>query len=131
MKFSHMSDCHLGGWRDPLLRETSMHCFNQALDTSINDKADFILISGDLFDTSRPAIDIMERAVSKLKEAKDAGIEIYVIEGSHDFSPTGKTMLRVLVQQTQTFNSPLRVNCLLQRCTQERFSESQALRQHA
>ncbi|MEA2089881.1 MAG: exonuclease SbcCD subunit D [Thermoproteota archaeon] len=96
MKFAHMSDCHLGGWRDPLLRETGMQCFDRAVDICMDEKVDLILISGDLFDTSRPAIDIMERAVSKLKEAKDAGIHVYVIEGSHDFSPTGKTMLRVL-----------------------------------
>lgn len=96
MKFAHMADCHLGGWRNPPLRETSMQCFNTAVDICVDEKVDFILISGDLFDTSRPAIDIMERAVSKLKEAKDAGIQVYVIEGSHDFSPTGRTMLRVL-----------------------------------
>ena len=96
MKFAHMSDCHLGGWREPLLRETCVQCFDKAIDICIDEKVDFILISGDLFDTSRPAIDIMERAVSKIKEAKDTGIKVYVIEGSHDFSPTGKTMLRVL-----------------------------------
>lgn len=96
MKFAHMSDCHLGGWREPLLKETCMQCFDRAIDACINEKVDLILISGDLFDTSRPAIDIMERAVSKLKEAKDASIQVYVTEGSHDFSPTGKTMLRVL-----------------------------------
>ncbi|UCE43449.1 MAG: DNA repair exonuclease [Candidatus Bathyarchaeota archaeon] len=91
-----MSDCHLGGWRDPLLREAGLQCFERAIDICIDEEVDFILISGDLFDTSRPAIDIMERTVSKLKEAKDAGVQSYVIEGSHDFSPTGKTMLGVL-----------------------------------
>jgi exonuclease SbcD len=96
MKFAHIADCHLGGWRDPLLRETCMQCFEKAIDICMDENVEFILISGDLFDTSRPAIDVMERAVSKLKEAKDAGIQSYVIEGSHDFSPTGKTMLRVL-----------------------------------
>jgi len=96
MKFAHLSDCHLGGWRDALLRETSMLCFDKAIDICIHEHVDFILLSGDIFDTSRPAINTMERMVSKLKEAKDAGIQTYVIEGSHDFSPTGKTMLRVL-----------------------------------
>ena len=96
MKFAHMSDCHLGGWRDLLLQELGLQCFERAIDICMDEKVSFILICGDLFDTSRPAIDVMERAVTKLKEAKDAGVQSYVIEGSHDFSPTGKTMLRVL-----------------------------------
>lgn len=102
MKFAHMSDCHLGGWRDPLLREICMQSFERALDICIDEKVDFLLICGDLFDTSRPAIEIMDRAVSKMKQVKDAGIRIYVIEGSHDFSPTGKTMLKVL-EKTDLF----------------------------
>ncbi|MFW6110615.1 MAG: metallophosphoesterase family protein [Thermoproteota archaeon] len=96
MKFAHMSDCHLGGWRDPVLKDLSMQCFQEAIDHCIQKKVDFILISGDLFDTSRPAIETMEQAVDKLQQARKAGIRIYVIEGSHDFSPTGKTMLKVL-----------------------------------
>ncbi|MFW6117562.1 MAG: metallophosphoesterase family protein, partial [Thermoproteota archaeon] len=96
MKFAHMSDCHLGGWRDPELRRLSMECFHEAVDRCIQQEVDFILISGDLFDTSRPAIDTMEKTVSKLRQATEEGIQIYVIEGSHDFSPTGKTMLKVL-----------------------------------
>jgi DNA repair exonuclease SbcCD nuclease subunit len=91
-----MADCHLGGWSDPLLREINSDCFERALQLCIDEKVDFVLISGDLFDTSRPAIDVMERAVSSIKDVRDAGIRVYVIEGSHDFSPTGKTMLRVL-----------------------------------
>jgi hypothetical protein len=102
MKFAHISDCHLGGWRDPLLREMSMQSFERALDICIDEKVDFILICGDLFDTSRPATEVMYQAVSKLKEIKDAEIRIYVIEGSHDFSPTGKTMLKVL-EKTDLF----------------------------
>ncbi|UCG45631.1 MAG: exonuclease SbcCD subunit D [Candidatus Bathyarchaeota archaeon] len=96
MKFAHMSDCHLGGWRDPTLQEIGLQCFERAIDICIKEEVGFILICGDLFDTSRPAIEVLERAVTKFKEAKDAGIKSYVIEGSHDFSPTGKTMLRVL-----------------------------------
>ncbi|PIY59773.1 hypothetical protein COY95_05310, partial [Candidatus Woesearchaeota archaeon CG_4_10_14_0_8_um_filter_47_5] len=57
---------------------------------------DFILISGDLFNTSLPTIDRLKCVVKKLKEVRDEGIRIYVIAGSHDFSPSGKTMLDVL-----------------------------------
>ena len=57
---------------------------------------DFILISGDLLDTSLPSIDILKSAVAKIRECRDNGIPIYAIPGSHDFSPTGKTFLSVL-----------------------------------
>jgi DNA repair exonuclease SbcCD nuclease subunit len=96
MKFAHMADSHLGGWSDPILSEINSDCFERALEICIDERVDFILISGDLFDTSRPSIEVMEKAVSKIKEIRDAGIRVYVIEGSHDFSPTGKTMLKVL-----------------------------------
>ena len=96
MKFAHMSDCHLGCWRDSVLREAGLKCFERAIDICINEEVEFVLISGDLFESSRPPMDVMEIAVAKIKEARDKGIRVYVIEGSHDFSPTGKTMTRVL-----------------------------------
>lgn len=96
MKFAHLADCHLGGWRDPELREIGMKSFERAIETALGKDVDFILIAGDLFDTTRPAIDVMERAVTAMRKAREEGIQIYVIEGSHDFSATGKTMLRVL-----------------------------------
>ncbi len=92
-----MADCHLGSWSShPDLREYSIKAFEKAVDICIEKSTDFILISGDLFDTSLPSIDILKRAVRKLRECRDAGIRIYVIAGSHDSSPTGKTFLSVL-----------------------------------
>lgn len=96
MKFAHLADCHLGSWRDPELREIGIQCFERAIETALENGVSFILIAGDLFDTTRPAIDVMERAVTAMRRAREGGVQIYVIEGSHDFSATGKTMLRVL-----------------------------------
>jgi len=96
MKFAHMADCHLGGWSDPILKETGLRCFENALELCSGEGVDFILISGDLFDSSRPAMEVLERAVEGMKKARDRGIRIYIIEGSHDFSPTGRTITRVL-----------------------------------
>ncbi len=97
MKFAHMADCHIGSWqRTPKLADMSLLGFAKAMDICVSENVDFILISGDLFDTSLPSIDKLKEAVSVLKEIKDRGIPVYVIAGSHDFSPTGKTMLDVL-----------------------------------
>ncbi|MBI4438479.1 exonuclease SbcCD subunit D [Candidatus Woesearchaeota archaeon] len=97
MKFAHLSDCHIGSWqRTTKLADASITAFIMAMDTCISEKVDFILISGDLFDTAIPAVDKLKDAVHKLKEVRDKGISAYVIAGSHDYSPTGKTMLEVL-----------------------------------
>ncbi|MFH1641610.1 MAG: DNA repair exonuclease [Nanoarchaeota archaeon] len=96
MKFAHLADCHVGSWRDPKLNNISTQAFQKAIDLCIKKKVDFILIAGDLFNTSVPGIDKLKDITKKLKEVKDQNIPIYLIAGSHDFSPSGKTMLDVL-----------------------------------
>lgn len=96
MKFAHLADCHIGGWREPKLRNIGAMAFEKAIDSCIENNVNFILIAGDLFNTSLPSVDGLKLAVKKLKELKDRGIPVYLIAGSHDFSPSGKTMLDVL-----------------------------------
>lgn len=96
MKFAHIADCHIGSWNDQKLRYLGLNAFVKAVDKCIEEKVDFVLIAGDLFNTSLPAIDSLKRVTSKLKQLKDKDIAVYTIPGSHDFSPSGKTMLDVL-----------------------------------
>lgn len=96
MKFAHLADCHIGGWREPKMQNLGILAFVKAVDSCIAKKVDFIIISGDLFNTPLPAIEGLKNAVMKLKEAKDKGIPVYVVGGSHDYSASGKTMLDVL-----------------------------------
>lgn len=96
MKFAHLADCHIGSWRDPKLNDISTKAFIKAIDLAIENKVDFVLISGDLFNTSLPGIDKLKETTKKLKELNDKDIPCYIIAGSHDFSPSGKTMLDVL-----------------------------------
>lgn len=96
MKFAHFADCHIGGWREPKMRDLNYSSFSKAIDEILNEKVDFLLISGDLFNTSFPAIDALKLVVSKFKLLKENNIPIYYIAGSHDFSPSGKTMLDVI-----------------------------------
>ncbi|MBI2651512.1 DNA repair exonuclease [Candidatus Woesearchaeota archaeon] len=96
MKFAHMADCHIGSWRDPKLKDISTIAFIKAINKCIEEQVDFILIAGDLFNTSLPRIDNLKTVVSAFKRLKDMGISVYIIPGSHDYSPSGKTMLDVL-----------------------------------
>ena len=96
MKFAHIADCHIGGWRDPKLRELSIEAFRTAVNTCIEKNIDFLLIAGDLFNNSLPALDMLKSTVTILQKLKQNNIPVYIIPGSHDFSPSGKTMLEVL-----------------------------------
>ncbi len=96
MKFSHLADCHIGSWREERLNTCSTEAFTKALDMSVEENVDFILIAGDIFNTSLPGIEKVKIVTKKLREVKEKGIPIYIIPGSHDFSPTGKTMVDVL-----------------------------------
>lgn len=96
MRFAHMADCHIGAWREPRLSSLNTTAFEMAVQRCIDKSVDFIVISGDLFNTSLPGIDKLKSVVVMLKKLMDFGIPVYVVAGSHDFSPSGKTMLDVL-----------------------------------
>ncbi len=104
MRFAHMADCHIGAWNDPKMRQASIKAFERAVDICIKEGVDFVLIAGDLFNTSLPGIDSLKAAVKKLRELKEKDITVYVIPGSHDFSPSGKTMLEVLEEAGLVIN---------------------------
>ena len=96
MKYAHLADLHLGSWREPKMRDLSTQAFLTAIDRCIRDQVDFILFAGDIFNTSLPSLDTLKIVTKKIKELKDKNIPLYVIAGSHDFSPSGKTMIDVL-----------------------------------
>jgi len=96
MKFAHLADCHLGAWKEPKLQELNLKAFEKSIEACINSKVDFVIITGDLFDTALPPIDILKKTAEKLRELKDSKIPCYVIAGSHDYSVSGKTFLDVL-----------------------------------
>jgi len=96
MKYAHLADLHLGSWRDDKMRDLSTKAFLKAIDLCFEQQVDFILFAGDLFNTSLPSLDTLKIVTQKLKEIRDKNIPLYVIPGSHDFSPSGKTMIDVL-----------------------------------
>ncbi len=97
MKFAHISDCHLGAWQhNEELSRLNLQAFLTAMDICLEKQVDFVLISGDLFNTPSPDLGIVEVAVRKMRELKDAGIEFYMIFGSHDYSPNVKSISDVL-----------------------------------
>ncbi len=96
MKFAHLADCHLGSWRQPELQELNLNSFKLAIKTCIEEKVEFILFAGDLFDSPFPAIEILKETFAEFRKLKEVGIKSYIIAGSHDYSVSGKTFLDVL-----------------------------------
>jgi len=96
VRFAHLGDCHLGGWRQPELNGLNFKSFQYAIEKCIKEKVEFVLISGDLFDTAYPPIEILKEAFGEFRKLKEASIPVFLIAGSHDFSASGKTFLDVL-----------------------------------
>ncbi|MFH1521833.1 MAG: exonuclease SbcCD subunit D [archaeon] len=96
IKFAHLSDCHLGSWRQEELQKLNFQSFQKILERCVEEQVEFILISGDLFDSAYPPIEILKESFAEFKKLHDAKIPVYLIAGSHDFSASGKTFLDVL-----------------------------------
>lgn len=96
MKFAHIGDCHLGGWRQRELQDLNLKYFKLAIEIIIKEKVDFLLVTGDLFDSPYPPIDTLKEAFAEFKKLSDSKIPVFIIAGSHDYSVSGKTFLEVL-----------------------------------
>jgi len=95
-KLAHFSDTHIGVFRDPVLKNLVLEAFNRAIDVCIEKEVDFVIFSGDLFDANIPDLEKATEAVGRLRELREKGVGIYVVYGSHDFSPTQKSVIDLL-----------------------------------
>ncbi len=96
VRFAHISDVHLGGWKQQPMQELNFQSFQMAMSICIRQKVDFVLIAGDLFDSAYPPIEILKETFAEFRKLHDAKIPCFIIAGSHDYSVSGKTFLDVL-----------------------------------
>ncbi|MFH1801223.1 MAG: DNA repair exonuclease [archaeon] len=96
VRFAHISDVHLGGWKQQPLQDLNLQSFKKAVNICIEKKLDFVLVAGDLFDSAYPPIEILKETFREFKKLKESGIPCFIIAGSHDYSVSGKTFLDVL-----------------------------------
>jgi len=96
-RFAHLADIHLGANQETALAQLEIEAFLQAMDTCVERSVDFILICGDLFQTTLPSdLGVVTQAAAKMREVRDRGIPIFAIYGSHDYTPTGTSMIDVI-----------------------------------
>ncbi|MDA4111947.1 MAG: DNA repair exonuclease [Thaumarchaeota archaeon] len=96
MKFAHMSDIHLGAFRDPVVKQMERQALEDAAKKCIELNVDFVLISGDIFHVSIPDLTVVNETIRTLRLLQNARIPIYAIYGSHDYTPNGTSIIDIL-----------------------------------
>lgn len=86
VQFAHISDTHLGyrQFNNESRENDFYEAFNEAIDKIIEEHVDFVIHSGDLFESNRPyprALKVAQEAIMRLR---DANIKFYAIPGNHD-----------------------------------------------
>jgi exonuclease SbcD len=86
MQFIHMADTHLGYRQYGLLERENdfLEVFDQAIEEVVNERPDFIIHSGDLFEYSRPPTKALLTAQNGIFRLKNERIPMYAIAGNHD-----------------------------------------------
>jgi exonuclease SbcD len=87
--FIHAADLHLGYSQYGLeaRRQDFDNVLAEIVDKTIDLKADFLIIAGDLFHQARPSNLTLENSIRSFKRLKDAGIPVLTVDGSHDSAP--------------------------------------------
>ncbi|MDE1843738.1 MAG: exonuclease SbcCD subunit D [Thaumarchaeota archaeon] len=88
MIFSHISDTHLGFVQyHSEERENDIYtAFDEAIDTSIKDHVDFVILAGDIFHVPNPSGKAIVVLANALKRLKKSNIDSFFILGDHDIS---------------------------------------------
>jgi DNA repair exonuclease SbcCD nuclease subunit len=90
LRLIHTADVHLGARHTDLgnqaaaQRERQFAAFRATVDLALAEKADVLLVAGDLFDSNTQPRRSVERAVAELKRLTDAAIRVAIIPGTHD-----------------------------------------------
>jgi len=101
MKFAHISDTHLGQYRSKKDRINDTYkAFEQTVEKCIDEKIDFLILSGDIFDRSHPPNDAILFLMKQFMKLKENGIQPYFILGDHDQPKTRQNAILWLYSMT-------------------------------
>ncbi|MBD3190510.1 MAG: metallophosphoesterase [Candidatus Heimdallarchaeota archaeon] len=86
VQFAHFSDTHLGARQYNLAeREQDFYeSFQETIDKILEERVDFVLHAGDLFEHNRPKVEALFEAQKGFLKLQKKGIPVYVIPGNHD-----------------------------------------------
>lgn len=86
VRFLHLSDTHLGAmeYGIPEREKDYFDTFTEAINIGIEEDVDFIIHTGDLFDTNRPSNNALICLRDNMLRINEKGKKMYVIPGDHD-----------------------------------------------
>lgn len=85
MKLLHLGDLHIGKTvNDFSMIKDQRYLFEQLLDIIAEQKADAVLIAGDVYDKSVPSEEAVNVLDSFLCQLSELGVETFLISGNHD-----------------------------------------------
>jgi len=90
LRIIHTADVHLGARHDDLgeqasaQRERQFAAFTATVDLALAEKADLVLIAGDLFDSNVQPKRSVERVAAQLKRLAESKIRTVILPGTHD-----------------------------------------------
>ena len=98
MLVSHISDIHLGYAQFNLQeREEDLYdVFEEAIDKSIHEHVEAIILAGDIFHNPKPNGAAIIKLARELKKLKEKSIPVFFILGEHDISRTNDVPLLFL-----------------------------------
>ncbi|MBS2968244.1 DNA repair exonuclease [Metabacillus sp. KIGAM252] len=120
IKFIHAADLHLDSPFAGLnhlpesilhrLKESTFASFSNLVSFTIEEKADFLLLAGDLFDGENRSLKAQLRLKREFEKLNEFGIPVYVIHGNHDH--LGGKWLQIEWPQNVHVFSHEQVECL-------------------
>lgn len=90
MKILHIADVQLGaqfkilGSKAQAQREQLKKTLHKAFQTALAEKADLVLVAGDLFDSNHPSHDLVLFLSGEIKYLAQNNIELAIVPGHHD-----------------------------------------------
>lgn len=116
VKFIHAADLHLDTPFSGLeqtskelaenLREAPFVSLAKMIDLALAEAVDFVLFSGDVYNTERVNIKSQSLFIEQLKRLETAGIDVFLIRGNHDYiTDEAKTLSLPLPKNVQTYTA--------------------------
>lgn len=100
MKFLHTGDLHIGkNVNEFSMLEDQKHILKQIQEIALEEKAEVIVIAGDIYDRSIPSGEAVELLDAFLTGVLADGISVVMISGNHDSSQRVKFADRILEKQ--------------------------------
>lgn len=94
LRFAHLADLHLdtpfkglGAVQSALaqeLRDASLTAWDEAVAICLQQRVDFVLIAGDVYDSEQAGVRAQLRFLEGVKELTSAGVEVFIVHGNHD-----------------------------------------------